>query len=59
MSALDDRIAVLEAIEAITSLKHGYWRACDATDPDGFAAAFIPQGAVIDYRPIGGSATTR
>ncbi|GAA4660452.1 nuclear transport factor 2 family protein [Gordonia humi] len=49
----DDRIAALEAIEAIKNLKHGYWRACDAKDPEGFAASFVPEGAVIDYGPLG------
>lgn len=49
----DDRIAALEAIESIKSLKHGYWRACDAKDPEGFEASFIAEGAVIDYGPLG------
>ncbi|MGO3327779.1 nuclear transport factor 2 family protein [Gordonia sp. (in: high G+C Gram-positive bacteria)] len=49
----DDRIAALEAIESIKSLKHGYWRACDAKDPEGFEDSFISEGAVIDYGPLG------
>ncbi|WP_132993758.1 nuclear transport factor 2 family protein [Gordonia zhaorongruii] len=43
----------LEAIEEIKQLKHRYWRACDAKDPDGFRDSFIASGAVIDYGPLG------
>ena len=48
-----DRLAVLEAVEQIKNLKHRYWRACDAKDPDGFREAFVAHGAVIDYGPLG------
>lgn len=43
----------LEQIEAIKSLKHRYFRACDAKDPDGFRACFIASGADIDYGALG------
>ena len=48
-----DRVAVLEAVEQIKALKHGYWRACDAKDPVGFRDSFVVDGAVIDYGPLG------
>ena len=43
----------LAQIEAIKSLKHRYWRACDAKDPQTFRACFIAKGASIDYGPMG------
>lgn len=46
---LADRIARLEAVAAIKALKHRYLRACDAKDPAGFRAAFVADGAVLDY----------
>ena len=46
---LAERIARLEAIEEIRTLKHRYLRACDAKDPAGFRACFVAQGAVLDY----------
>ncbi|ANH37309.1 Bile acid 7-alpha dehydratase [Nocardioides dokdonensis FR1436] len=48
---LEQRIARLEAIEAIKVLKHRYLRACDHKDPEGFRAAFVARGAVVDYGP--------
>lgn len=53
MTALEERVARLEAIEAIKSLKHRYLRACDAKDPQGFRDSFIRQGAAIDYGSLG------
>ncbi|MBK7730833.1 MAG: nuclear transport factor 2 family protein [Gammaproteobacteria bacterium] len=50
-ATLESRIARLEAIEAIKSLKHRYLRACDRKDPEGFRAAFVSQGASVDYGP--------
>ncbi|GAA3679434.1 hypothetical protein GCM10022237_43330 [Nocardioides ginsengisoli] len=44
-----DRLARLEAVAAIKALKHRYLRACDAKDPVGFRAAFVADGAVLDY----------
>ncbi len=46
---LVDRVARLEAVAAIKALKHRYLRACDAKDPVGFRAAFVLDGAVLDY----------
>ncbi len=53
LRALEERVARLEAREAIIALKHRYLRACDAKDPDGFRSAFVSRGAVIDYGPLG------
>ena len=49
----EQRLAVLEAIEAIKTLKHRYWRYCDSKDPDGFRSCFIRNGASMDYGPLG------
>jgi hypothetical protein len=46
-------IAALAAIEQIQQLKHAYWRACDAKDPQGFRDAFVRTGAKLDYGPLG------
>lgn len=48
---LEARIARLEAVEAIRTLKHRYLRACDAKRPDEFRNCFVTKGAVIDYGP--------
>ncbi|MGV0626468.1 nuclear transport factor 2 family protein [Mycolicibacter minnesotensis] len=50
----EDRLETLEQIEAIKALKHRYFRACDAKDPDTFRACFIARGADIHYGPLGG-----
>ena len=52
-STLAQRIARLEAIEAIKALKYRYWRACDGKDPAGFRAAFVASGAAIDFGRLG------
>ena len=52
--SIEERLAALEQIEAIKALKHRYFRACDAKDPDTFRACFIADGADIDYGPLGG-----
>ncbi|WP_278265647.1 nuclear transport factor 2 family protein [Nocardia sp. AG03] len=49
---LATRIARLEAVAAITTVKHRYFRACDAKDPTGFLACFVA-GAPLDYGPLG------
>lgn len=48
---LEQRIARLEAIEAIKSLKHRYLRACDLKQPEVFRDSFVKQGACVDYGP--------
>ena len=48
---LEERIARLEAVEAIKALKHRYLRACDAKRPEDFRDCFVAEGAVIDYGP--------
>lgn len=48
-----ERLAALEQIEAIKSLKHRYFRACDAKDPDTVRSCFIAAGADIDYDVLG------
>lgn len=50
-STLEDRIAALEAVEAIKALKYRYVRACDAKDPAVFRSCFVRHGAVLDYGP--------
>jgi hypothetical protein len=45
--------AALAAITAIQQLKHRYWRACDAKDPQGFRDAFVRSGAKVDYGALG------
>lgn len=50
---VEQRLEVLEQIEAIKALKHRYFRACDAKDPDTFRACFA-QGADLHYGPLGG-----
>jgi len=46
--AVERRLAVLEDIRAIESLKWRYLRACDRKQPDAVRACFA-DGAVIDY----------
>lgn len=47
------RIARLEAVEAIKALKHRYLRACDAKDPKTFRDCFVTVGATVDYGVLG------
>jgi hypothetical protein len=49
----EDRLAELDAIEAIKALKYRYWRYCDGKDPVGFRSCFIRKGASMDYGPLG------
>lgn len=51
--SLEERIAALEAIEAIKALKHRYLRACDLKDAETFRDCFVAEGASIDYGPTG------
>lgn len=48
---MEERLARLEAIEAIKALKYRYLRACDTKQPDKFRDCFIATGAVVDYGP--------
>lgn len=50
---IEQRLDRLEQIEAIKDLKHRYFRACDAKDPDTFRACFIAHGADVDFGPVG------
>lgn len=49
--SLADRLARLEAIEEIRSLKHRYLRACDLKEPETFRDCFVAHGASVDYGP--------
>nr|WP_216654151.1 nuclear transport factor 2 family protein [Nocardioides sp. zg-DK7169] len=48
---MEQRIARLEAIEAIKALKYRYLRACDLKQPEVFRECFVARGASIDYGP--------
>ncbi|WP_280437912.1 nuclear transport factor 2 family protein [Nocardia carnea] len=50
---LAQRVARLEAVEAIKALKHRYLRACDAKDPKAFRECFAAAGAAVDYGVLG------
>ncbi|AUM18190.1 bile acid 7-alpha dehydratase [Rhodococcus ruber Chol-4] len=52
---VEERLARLEALEEIRMLKHRYFRACDAKDPEGMRACFVAEGADIYYGPALGS----
>lgn len=53
MNGVEERLAALEHVQAITALKYRYWRACDAKDPDAVRACFVAHGARIEYGPLG------
>lgn len=53
MPTIEDRLATLEAIEAIRSLKARYLACCDAKDPVGMRACFADGPVAIDYGVIG------
>lgn len=53
MGTVEERLAALEQIEAIKAVKHRYFRACDAKDPESMRSCFIADGADIDYGPLG------
>ncbi|MEM5431529.1 nuclear transport factor 2 family protein [Cupriavidus oxalaticus] len=48
-----DRLARLEAADAIRALKLRYLRACDDKDPEAMRACFVPDNAHIHYDRIG------
>lgn len=50
---LEQRLASLEAVEAIRALKSRYLQACDDKDCDSFRACFADGEVAIDYGPIG------
>lgn len=47
------RVAALEDVGAIQSLKAAYFAACDAKDPAAMRACFVDGPVAIDYGPIG------
>lgn len=49
----EQRVGRLEAIRDIEQLKYRYLRACDAKDPQAFRDCFVPDGADLDYGPLG------
>lgn len=51
--SIEQRVARLEAIEAIRDLKNRYLAACDAKDPDGMRACFADGKIHIDYGAVG------
>ncbi|NOV26529.1 nuclear transport factor 2 family protein [Cupriavidus necator] len=53
ITTIADRVARLEAAEAIRALKLRYLRACDDKDPDAMRACFVPDHAHIHYDRIG------
>ncbi|MDH4585167.1 nuclear transport factor 2 family protein [Pseudomonas sp. BN415] len=50
---LEQRLARLEAIEAIRQLKHRYLNACDLKDVEAIRACFAEGEVAIDYGPVG------
>ncbi len=55
MDTVEQRLARLEALEEIRMLKHRYFRACDAKDPEAMRRCFVAHGADIYYGPALGS----
>ena len=51
--ALEQRIARLEAIEAVKQLKYRYFRACDRKQPEVVRACFAPGEIDLQYGRIG------
>ncbi len=50
---IEQRLAKLEAIEAIRQLKHRYFHACDSKQPERVRACFAPGEIVLEYGRIG------
>jgi hypothetical protein len=50
---LEQRIARLEALEAIRQLKHRYFNACDLKDVAAIRDCFATGEVLIDYGPVG------
>lgn len=55
--SLAQRVARIEARQAIEDLKYRYFRACDAKAPELFRACFVKEGADLDYGALGKFAT--
>ncbi len=53
MTEIADRLAGLEAMDAIRALKLRYLRACDDKDTEAMCACFVPGRAHIHYDRIG------
>lgn len=53
LASVADRLARLEAADAIRALKLRYLRACDDKDPAAMRACFVPDDAHIHYDRIG------
>ncbi len=51
--SLEKRLAQLEAIEQIRTLKSRYLACCDAKDPEGMRACFADGRVHIDYGAVG------
>jgi hypothetical protein len=54
MADLEQRIARLEAIEAIKQLKAKYFQACDSKQPSAVRECFVDGAMLIDYGRVGG-----
>lgn len=50
---IERRLRALEDAEAIRTLKHRYFFACDRKDPKTMRACFVDRGVHIDYGKIG------
>jgi hypothetical protein len=50
---LEQRIARLEAVEAIRELKHRYFNACDLKEVEVIRDCFAEGEIAIDYGPVG------
>jgi hypothetical protein len=53
IAGIADRLARLEAADAIRALKLRYLRACDDKDTEAMRACFVPDNAHIHYDRIG------
>lgn len=51
--SMEQRLARLEAIEAIKQLKHRYFHACDSKQPDVVIECFAPGEIDLEYGRIG------
>lgn len=51
--AIEQRVARLEAIEAVKQLKYRYFRACDRKQPEVVRACFAPGEIDLQYGRIG------
>lgn len=53
MLNLEQRVAQLEALEAIRQLKHRYLNACDLKEVETIRACFASGPVLIDYEAVG------